>query len=222
VHTFGDSHCNGAFESFKSIKRHHLGAILCHSFGREKLNRLNIKDYDVKENDTCIFSFGEIDCRCHIKKHITQNKSYKNIIDEIVQNYFNAIEINIKQYNNLNIYVYNVVPVPQLFNTWNDEGYPFIGTDEERKSFVLYFNKKIEENCKIYNFKFFNIYDKYIDKDGYLNKKYSDDHVHVANNKNKFIRKFLFKNKILTFQDRIQLFYDNIFSLKKFKIVILN
>jgi len=136
VHTFGDSHCNGAFGSFRKIKRHHLGAILCYSFGRDKLNRLNIKDYNVKENDICIFSFGEIDCRCHIKKHITEEKSYQNIIDEMIKNYFIAIDLNVKQYNNIIVYVYNVIPVPQVFNTWIDDGYPFIGSDKDK---ILYY-----------------------------------------------------------------------------------
>ena len=203
VHTFGDSHCNGAFESFTTIKRHHLGPVLCYSFGRDKLNRLNIKNYNVKERDICIFSFGEIDCRCHIKKYIRNDKTYQEIIDEIIENYFIAIYLNVKQYNNLTVYVYNVVPVPQLFNTWNDEGYPFIGDDEERKNYVLYFNAKIKQYCKKYKYHFFNIYNKYINENGYLDKKYSDDHVHIANDKNKYIKQFLFENKILSFYDRI-------------------
>ena len=43
------------------------------------------------------------------------------------------------------------------------------------------FNKKIQEKCIEYNFIFFNIYDKYTDSNGYLNKMLSDTNVHIAN-----------------------------------------
>ncbi len=181
IHTFGDSHCCGAFACFPQIKIHHLGPVLAYSFGKDKLKRLNIKDYDVKENDTVLFSFGEIDCRCHINKHITTDNTFENIIDNIIINYFEAIKENIIQYNNINTIIYNVVPPPQLFNTWVDLGYPFLGTDEERKSYVLYFNKQLKNYCLKYNYIFFDIYDAYIDVNGYLNKVYSDDHVHINN-----------------------------------------
>lgn len=207
IHTFGDSHCNGAFGSMKCINLNHIGPVLCYSFGKEKLDRLNIKNYNVKDNDICIFSFGEIDCRCHIGKHITENKDYKNIIDSIIMDYFIAIDTNIKQFNNLTVFVYNILPVPQIHNTWNDNGFPFVGTDEERKEYVKYFNQKIELFCSIYKYNFFNIYDKYIDSNGYLNKKYSDGHVHIANNKNKFIKYFLLKSKKLTIFEKINLLF---------------
>jgi hypothetical protein len=183
IHTFGDSHGCGSFGVFENIKINQLGAILCYSFGREKLKRLNIKNHGVEENDSCIFSFGEIDCRCHIKKHVTDEKTYQSIIDELVINYFEAVYENVLQYKNINVYIYNVVPPPQIENTWNDHGYPFIGTDEERKNYVLYFNQKIKEYCLIYGYNFFDIYDHYIDKNGYLDKKYSDDHVHIKDSK---------------------------------------
>ena len=182
IHTFGDSHCCGAFGVFKSIQIHHLGPILCYSFGKNKLNKLNIINYNVKENDTCIFSFGEIDCRCHINKHITLTNTYQTIIDNIIINYFDAIKQNILQYKHINTIIYNVIPPPQIYNTWIDSEYPFIGSDEERKNYVLYFNEQLKKYCLQYKYLFFNIYNKYIDNNGYLDKKYSDDHVHIKDN----------------------------------------
>jgi hypothetical protein len=51
-----------------NINIHHLGVVLCYSIGIGGLNRINIKNFNVEDRDIVIFSFGEIDCRCHIKK----------------------------------------------------------------------------------------------------------------------------------------------------------
>ena len=54
-----------------------------------------------------------------------------------------------------------------------------MGTDEERKSYVLYFNEKIKEKCIEKGYVFFNIYDKYEDENGFLKKELSDGNVHI-------------------------------------------
>ena len=110
IHTFGDSHaCNGWGTL---IEKHHLGPILAYSFGKEKLNRCDISKYNVKNGDTIIFCFGEIDCRCHVHKHINETITYENIIDNIIENYFEAIRLNVKnsQLKLKNVCIYNVVP----------------------------------------------------------------------------------------------------------------
>ena len=48
-----------------------------------------------KDGDTIVFCLGEIDCRCHIHKHITETTTYQDIINNIVDNYFEAIELNL-------------------------------------------------------------------------------------------------------------------------------
>lgn len=92
------------------------------------------------------FCFGEVDCRCHIYKHITDTNNYQNIIDNIIDNYFDAIQLNISvsQIKFKNICVYNVVPPVEKYNTCENLDYPYLGTDEERKNYVLYFNKKLK------------------------------------------------------------------------------
>ena len=72
-----------------------------YTFGRLGLNLLNIKNCGVKENDIVIFCFGEIDCRNHVHKHISKNKSYKNIIDDLSINNFESIKKNINTYTNI-------------------------------------------------------------------------------------------------------------------------
>jgi hypothetical protein len=188
LHTIGDSHSHHGFENIQKM-RHNLGPLLCYNFP----NRFNIKDYpDIKEGDTVIFCLGEIDCRCHVAKHINNERDYKSVISDIVNNYMIAIKENT---TGLRVGVYNVVPPVRKTDTWNNESYPFLGTDEDRKSYVLYFNQMLRERCKEYNFLFVDIYNKYVDKDGYLDRKLSDGTVHIG--QGKFLEEFLIEHKFL-------------------------
>lgn len=181
IHTFGDSHSANGWSPYQ-VKIHHIGALLCYSFGKEKLNRINIRNFrGVRNNDTLIFCLGEIDCRCHIHKHVSETNTYQSIIDAIVSNYMDAIELNIREsrLSFKHVCVFNVVPPIQKHNTDENPEYPYLGSDEERKTYVTYFNSKLKEKCKDYNFIFFDVYEKYADENGYLRKDLSDDNVHI-------------------------------------------
>jgi hypothetical protein len=104
------------------------------------------------------------------------------VIDIIVENYFEAIKLNIttSQLKLKNVCVYNVVPPVQRHNTHENPGQPYLGSDEERKSYVLYFNKKLKEKCVENNYIFFDVYDKYTDDNGFLRKDLSDGCVHIS------------------------------------------
>ena len=56
-----------------------------------------------------------------------------------------------------------------------------MGTNEERKQYALYFNKKLKEKCIENNYIFFDIYNNYIDENGFFRKDLSDDNVHISN-----------------------------------------
>lgn len=178
IHTIGDSHSGNGWSG---IVQHHLGPLLCYSFGKEKLSRCDIRYYDLNDGDSIVFCLGEIDCRCHIHKHISETHRYQDIIDYIVKNYFEAIALNISVCNaNLKkVCIYNVVPPVQKYNTVESPEYPYLGSDEERKSYVLYFNKKLKENCIERGYLFFDVYDKYTDENGFLKKELSDGNVHI-------------------------------------------
>ena len=193
IHTIGDSHSNNGWED---IINHNLGAVLCYSFGKEKLNRCDIRNFNMKDGDTIVFCLGEIDCRCHIHKHINSSYSYQKIIDSIVDDYFDAIKLNIyeSKITFKKICVYNIVPPIQKYNTHDNPEYPFMGSDEERKTYVLYFNKKLKDKCIENQYVFFDIYDKYIDVNGFLDKELSDQSVHIRNGK--YIKEFIDNNDL--------------------------
>ena len=200
IHTFGDSHSSNIHSHWGyinipdvNIKCNHIGGRLMYTFGQLGLNLLNIKNYGVKVNDTVLFCFGEIDCRNHVHKHITEGKTYKIIIDELVTNYFKSIKKNVDQYENIKTCVYNVVPPTRGFYCGPDHPYPFLGSDEERKTYYMYMNEKLKELCQKYNYFYFDIYNKSCDEEGFLNKEYSDGYSHLINTEHstEVIKKYL-------------------------------
>ena len=193
IHTIGDSHSGNGWTG---ITQHHLGAVLCYSFGKEKLHRCDIRNFNINDGDTIVFCLGEIDCRCHIHKYITDSITHQEIINAIVDSYFEAIELNVitSQIKLKNVCVYNIVPPIQKHNTWEHPEYPYLGSDEERKQYALYFNKMLKEKCIEKGYIFFDVYDKYADENGFLRKELSDDNVHISNGIH--ITTFINENKL--------------------------
>lgn len=180
IRTFGDSHAKYPWIYINNIVTNNLGPKLCYSIGRD-----GIDISSVEEGDTVIFCFGEIDCRCHIYKYVSETVPYTEVIDRVVNSYIKSIIVAISKFKQIKTIIYNIVPmIEKEFMQedprfgWNPE-YPHLGSNEERKSYAIYFNKKLKEKCKENNFIFFDIYDKYIDSKGFLNKELSDGTVHI-------------------------------------------
>jgi len=170
IYTIGDSHCYSGFNTIKKIRCIYVGPKLCYSIGRDGINL----DF-LNHGDTIIFCFGEIDCRCHIHKHVTPEKTFQQIIDEIVENYFKQIT---KLRKRLKICIYNVVPPPVSIKNENTD-FPLRGSIEERINYAKYFNQKLKEGCLLNNYIFIDIYDKYANENGSLNMSLSDGVIHI-------------------------------------------
>jgi hypothetical protein len=95
----------------------------------------------------------------------------------------NAIKlyISVTEKKLKHVCIYNVLPTVNKYNTAENPQYPYLGSDEERKSYVLYMNQKLKEKCIENGYIFFDIYNEYIDSNGYLRKDMSDDNVHIKN-----------------------------------------
>ena len=193
-HTFGDSHCYFGWDAIKKVNGfniicHHIGPTLMFSVGRDGLKRLNVSEekFQVKEGDYVCFCFGEIDCRSHVNKY--KEKGYKQVIDKMVENYFNTIDLNKKLFKNLKIVVYNVVPPVKKGRVGENKNFPFLGTDNERLIYTKYMNNKLREYCQNNNYIFIDVYKFYSDPDGFLNYNLSDGKVHIKNPI--FLKKYL-------------------------------
>lgn len=196
VHTIGDSHAggvpnlNGAFDKIECIRKHWLGPKLMYTISREGLN---LNALNVLENDTIILCFGEIDCRCHVHKHIVDS-DYKQVIEELVKFYFDFI-LSLINDSKVKVCVYNVVPPVQKERVEENQSYPFLGTDEDRKFYVTYMNSKLREFCEFYNIIFIDVYDMHICENGFLKREMSDGNVHITDSTH--IEKFLKNHKII-------------------------
>lgn len=180
IHTIGDSHSDYGWSN--NIGKNWIGPVLCYSFGKEKLSRCDIRNFNIKHGDSLIFCFGEIDCRAHIKKHITETITFQEIIDSIVISYFEAIELNIivSGLKLKNICVYNIPPTCSWVDSIDHPELPWVGTKEDRKSYALHFNKKLKEKCLEKGYIFFDIYDKCTDENGYLRNDISCEYwIHI-------------------------------------------
>lgn len=211
VHIFGDSHGSFCFSNErtalprdehsyyqyicdgKSIQVefniHWVGSKTMFAIGRDGLNFINIKDFDVQENDVIIFVFGEIDARCHIgKQRDTKNRDLNEIIESLVINYLESIKKNKDQFTNLYCGIVSVMPPTN--NVYN-KFYPYYGPIEDRVLITRQLNMKLQELCALYEFNFLDVYSLYVNDNGFLDNERSDKLVHVNPKKNDLIKQKL-------------------------------
>jgi hypothetical protein len=131
--------------------------------------------FNIEDGDTVIFCFGEIDCRI-IFSAPEYSDIWQEMVDTTVPLYFDVIRINEEKFNRLHMMVFNIIPTTK--NKYL-ETYPKSSGSKQRKAVTLYVNAKLREYCEKYNYIFFDIYDKYCDENGYLDRKWADDRTHI-------------------------------------------
>jgi hypothetical protein len=185
IHTVGDSHARFGWSAIPGVSANHIGAILCHSFGREGRGRVDIRGLGLRDGDSVIFCMGEIDSRCHVNRQSErQGVSFRDIIDALVEAYMIAIADNVAGLDvSLRcVGVYNIVPSVEFHTVVQhaNPDFPQVGTDEERREYVMYFNYRLRVECAKRGFLFVDVFAPYADARGFLRKEYSDDSVHIA------------------------------------------
>lgn len=167
IYTIGDSHAWHCWLKVAGVETRQIGPMTMYRFGQSH----PIVVRDIPQDSMCIFCWGEIDCRCHVHKY----QPYTECIDGLVKNYIEVIKEN--QALVPNIWIFNVVPPPRRKDAISENpAFPFLGTDEERLSYVRYMNQRLKEAWP----KFIDVYEHYCDKDGFLDMPKSDYHVHIA------------------------------------------
>ena len=182
---YGDSH---AYFSFKDIPCYnfYVPSVTMFRVGRDN-TIINFNNIIHNNNSVILISYGEVDCRCHIKKQIELGRDEDEVICSLITNYFNTINNNVIVYKH--IIVVGIIPTTKIENfelLYKDveNSYPFVGTNDERVRFTNKMNELIQKKCGEYGYIYFYPYSRYTDIDGCLNYELSDKNVHIENNQN--------------------------------------
>jgi len=181
IYLYGDSHSR---ESFKGLPFPHESrtenSVTMHRIGRDKVI-VNWKPCNVV--DTCIFVYGEVDCRAHIGKQIALGRTEEEVINTLTTEYIDTI----KRVTNCKVIVVSVIP-PTTRREYEaevliDPGFPFESSDEDRVRYTKLVNNRLCELCHQNNFIFFTPYAEYTREDGCLRRELSDGNVHVGDSR---------------------------------------
>ena len=185
VFIYGDSHANRNFLNAKfPVVDKHCSSITMYRIGRDN-TIINFNNDEHDENSILCFNYGEVDCRCHIKRQINLGRNEDDVIHELVKSYFLTIANSIRIYKK--IIIIAIVPTTKQSEYENIYGpitheFPFVGSDEERVNYTNKTNNKLQEFCEKYNYTFFNPYKFYSRDDGCLKFELSDTSVHIKDN----------------------------------------
>ncbi len=210
VHVFGDSHAyfcfsnknRGTFDENSSFCMklddgdfcapfyiHHLGPITMHRVGRDGFGILDIRGH-VKDGDTVVFSFGEIDVRCHIgKQRDAQGRSADEVIKTLVSSYLKTISENVHKYKKLDVVILGPVPPSDMGHT---AFFPVYGSLSERVLLNSLLNDALKAEIDKTDFHFLDIRDLFQNSEGSFELSLSDGSVHVNIAYNRVIKERLF------------------------------
>ena len=185
IYIFGDSHANFNMRGF--TKEHinlYQNSITMHRIGRDN-QIINFNSNMNDENNIFIFFYGEVDCRCHIHKQLELGRNLDEIIETLIDSYFRTINNNITNYNK--IIIGSITP--PVNKEWHESihgpithQFPILDTDNNRVKYTQLMNKKIEQYCLKYNYKYLDIYNNYSDNNGLLLINKSDNNCHILDN----------------------------------------
>ena len=175
LYTVGDSHGWHAWLKIPWVEVTHLGPMTMHMFGQSKpMVAAKIGNDEGKPICLC---YGEIDCRFRVHEH----QPWKETINSLVEDFFKVVDENAKI--NPKIFIFNILPPPRRDHLPDPKGnpsFPFLGSDDERLTYVTYMNNLLRANSK---YPLLDVYKHYCDEDGFLNMEMSDSHVHIKDEK---------------------------------------
>lgn len=193
VFVFGDSHGE---HSFKGMGFHDRSttSVTMHRVGRDGMGFLDMKRSGVRNGCMVILHFGEVDCRCHIKRQLNHGREYQDVLTTLVSGYVDTIQRNLEQLRDITVVLASIIPPVdrELYESVHGpitHEFPFEGTNQERSRFTQDLNRLLAEACQQNGWYYFDYHTIYADNHGMLRPECSDGTVHLGNNemlRNKF------------------------------------
>jgi hypothetical protein len=182
VHVIGDSHLR-PFVFRRPFLLHHISQATAYnldkdnSFSQSKKYLNSFLPAVSKQIDVILLIFGEIDARVHIYLQYEKNKK-KISIDRL-------IEITVEKYGQTisrlkdDGFAVCVHGLPPAARKDFESDLPFLGSPEQRSRISREFNKKLGDFCRSHGIVFIDVQSVAADKQGFINKEYAADEVHL-------------------------------------------
>ncbi len=144
---------------------------------REKLDWL-LEDM-ILPGATIISSLGEIDLRAHVfKETARQEKSYQEIVDNILKNYADFLDF--LSGSGFKVVCYGPI-ASQKDSCPVTEDHPRVGSEHERNSATKYFNDELSKICESRGYGFFTMFYDMVDEDLATREEFlSEDKFHLG------------------------------------------
>lgn len=179
--TFGDSHSKWSFLKTGFNLNEFPGRTM-NRVARDQLGALNFIQHGVKAGDTAILAFGEVDLRHHLRHQAqcVQNKSFTDVVDDLVQRYIVTVKMNQNLFPNKNVSIIlaSLVPAKRAGEVGITEGRE--SPNKFRSVMYYYMNKVLWQESVKNGFRFFDYYPYYADLNGHLLHSMSDGESHVG------------------------------------------
>lgn len=183
----GDSHTQFCFRDIPNIEIYRIHGITVRRLGHAEENIIKdlLSEINFIDNDTFIFSCGEVDIRRYahtILEHM-KNITYEELFSKWIENFLN--NITKLKIGNAKIACLSIVPpiysknAPEKINEPLEKSCFAIGTDEERLKYVIKYNSLLSKKCREKNLLYINIYSKYKDEFGMLKNENTHTTIHV-------------------------------------------
>ncbi len=187
--SIGDSHSMFTFRDIPGIVNVALGPVTMHRVGRDGLDRFSLfrkeswiwPERVLKHGDSIYFSFGEIDCRCHIEKERQKGRSLDDIVTTLADLYVRAI-VQVRR-DGIGYWVVSVTPPAYQKYLRFFHSFSPVGSDENRALYTEALNEKLKYFAAQNGIAYLDIYSLYADDKKMMRYELSDTRVHVGETK---------------------------------------
>lgn len=188
LYVYGDSHAR--FNMAGYPHPHvllHTNSITMHRVGRDR-EILQCDPSVVQQSDTCLFFYGEVDCRCHISRQLACGRELHDIIEQLVESYLQTISHLFPVHPARQLIIGSITPPVRKEAHEARHGpitheFPMIGTDQERALFTRQMNEALRAACLTRHYVFLDLTSMYADEEGMLYLEKSDYNCHILENR---------------------------------------